>query len=201
MSFGKFILIPIFISFQAFVMMLIFPKVEITPAGVGGPGLMAWVAFQAWAMYFLAGGTPKMGLKTLIGYLGGIIASIAILELAVLLSGSMGWYFGFAVAVFIIVVPVISAQKVPWIDFVPSYFIGAGVFFGIMTLGKGVVGGEMVPLATQWFGPEGARWTQGYVAVMVPEMIACALGLVWGWVTVSYQTWYTAKVGGGEAAE
>ena len=183
MSFGKFILIPIFIAFQAFVMMLVFQKVEITPALLHGGGLMSWVAFQAWAMYFLAGGTPKMGLKTFIGYLGGIIASIAILKLAILLSGPMGWYMGLSVAVFIIVVPVISAQRVPWIDFVPSYFLGAGVFFGLMTHCK--------------IDPTFAN----FGTVTLHEMIACGLGLVWGYVTVTYQTWYTNKVTGGGTPE
>jgi hypothetical protein len=38
----------------------------------------------------------------------------------------------------------------------------------------------------------------GYVSVAVPELIACVVGLCFGYVTVTFQTWYTAKVGGGE---
>ncbi|MHC4199407.1 MAG: DUF1097 domain-containing protein [Planctomycetota bacterium] len=179
MPFHKFILIPIFIAFQAFVMMLVAPYIPFAEPAVGGPGLLAWVAFQAWAMYFLAGGTPKMGLKTLIGYFGGIVASIAIFELAGLLSGLPG-HLGLCLAVFIVVVPVISAQRVPWIDFVPSYFLGAGVFFGIMGFSK-------LPAEAS-----------GYFTAALPEMVACAMGLVWGFVTITYQTWFTAKFGGGE---
>ncbi|MHC4251981.1 MAG: DUF1097 domain-containing protein [Planctomycetota bacterium] len=186
MSFGKFIVIPIFIAFQAFVMMLVFPKVTINPEILGGGGLLAWVAFQAWAMYFLAGCNPKMGAKTFVGYLGGVIASIAIFEIGDLLSGPngdlLGFYWGYAIAVFLIVVPVISAQRVPGIDFVPSYFLGAGVFFGLMThCGVGHTAGE-------------------YATVTLAEMIACTLGLAWGYVTVVFQTWYTEKMTGGEAA-
>jgi hypothetical protein len=136
-------------------------------------------------MYFLAGGNPKMGLKTFIGYLGGIIASIAIFELGDLLSGAdgnlLGFYWGYAIAVLIVVVPVISAQRVPWVDFVPSYFIGAGVFFGLMSH-CGV-----------------AHTAAEYAKLTGAEMLACGLGLVWGWVTVTYQTWYTNKVTGGAA--
>ncbi len=181
MSFGKFIVIPIFIAFQAFVMMLVFPKIPFNPEVIGVSGLLSWVAFQAWAMYFLAGCNPKMGGKTFIGYLGGIIASIAIFELATLFAGPMGGYLGTAVAVFIVVVPVISAQRVPVIDFVPSYFLGAGVFFGLMTHCK-------IPATAA-----------NYVSVTAAEMFACALGLVWGYVTVVFQTWYTEKMTGGEA--
>lgn len=182
MSFGKFIIIPIFIAFQAFVMMLVFPKIPLNPEILGAGGVLTWIAFQAWAMYFLAGCNPKMGLKTLIGYIGGIIASIAILELAVLLSGPLGWYFGLAVAVFIVVIPVISVQRFPWIDFVPAYFIGAGVFFGLMT-------------------HCGLKPTfANYGLVTLGEMAACVLGLFWGWGTVTFQTWYTEKVTGGDAA-
>lgn len=195
MSFGKFILIPIFIAFQAFVMMLVFPKVPITPEILGGGGMISWIAFQAWAMYFLAGGNPKMGVKTFVGYLGGVIASILIFEIGDLLSGPegnlLGFYWGYAIAVFLVVVPVISAQRVPGIDFVPSYFLGAGVFFGLMTH-CGV-----------------AHTFANYGKVTLAEMIACGLGLLWGYVTVTYQTWYTAKVtegapsaeGEGESAE
>ena len=180
MSFGKFILIPLFIAFQAFAMMLVAPYFPGAAEGVGGPGLLAWVAFQAWAMYFLAGATPTMGVKTFLGYFGGIVAAIAIFELAGLLAGPLGGYLGLATAVFIVVVPVISAEKVPWFDFVPSYFLGAGVFFGIMALGKPGPG----------FG--------GYLTVGLAELIACGTGLVWGWGTVTYKTWYVAKVGGHE---
>lgn len=179
MPFSKFIIIPLFIALQAFTMMVIAPFIPLTPAAVGA-GLITWISFQAWAMYFLAGCNIKMGFKTLIGYLGGIIASIAIFELWKVLSmldGKTPW--GLYVAVFIVVVFVISAQKVPGIDFVPSYFLGAGVFFALMTYLK-------KPEAMSTFG-----W---YTNLAIPEMVACAIGLVFGWVTVLFQTWYEAKV-------
>jgi len=182
MSFGKFIVIPIFIAFQAFVMMLVFGKIPLNPEILGGGGLLTWIAFQAWAMYFLAGCNPKMAVKTLIGFIGGIIASIAIFELGILLSGPLGGYFGFAVAVFIVVIPVICVQRFPWIDFVPAYFIGAGVFFGLMTHCA--------------IAPTFANYGQ----VTLGELLACVLGLMWGYVTVVFQTWYTEKMTAGEAA-
>ena len=48
MSFGKYILIPIFIAIQAFAMMLVAPYAK--TFGEGAEGLVTWVSFQAWAM-------------------------------------------------------------------------------------------------------------------------------------------------------
>jgi hypothetical protein len=188
MPFSKYILIPLFIAFQAFTMMVITPFISGTDKaafGEGNTGLLSWVAFQAWAMYFLAGCTPKMGLKTLVGYLGGIIASIAIFELGFKVLGGLnvagGTPWGLYFAVFIVVVFVISAEKVPGIDFVPSYFLGAGVFFGLMTYLNPPAGVQKLSLS--WYG-----------TLALPEMIACAMGLIYGWWTVTFKTWYVAKV-------
>jgi hypothetical protein len=181
MPFSKFIIIPVFIAFQAFALMLIAPFVPLTGKLVGGPGLITWISFQAWAMYFLAGCNVKMGFKTLVGYFGGIVASVAIFELAGALSklNSATTPWGLYLAVFIVVIFVISMQKIPGIDFVPSYFLGAGVFFAMMTYLKKP---DVMPIF---------NW---YARIAVPEMIACGVGLVFGWVTVTWQTWYEAKV-------
>ena len=82
-------------------------------------------------------------------------------------------------AVFIVVIPVIGAEKVPWFDFVPSWFVGAGVFFGLMALKQ------------DW--PAGAsQWTKYWVAGL-HLMVSCAVGMVYGIVTVflrtKYETW------------
>jgi hypothetical protein len=181
MPFRKFFVIPLFIAFQAFTMMVLTPYVPLTGKALGGPGLITWISFQAWAVYFLAGCTPKMGVKSLVGYLGGILASVAIFELAAVFSGlnSATTPWGLYIAVFVVVVGVICCQKVPGIDFVPSYFIGAGVFFALMTYLK---------------KPEEAGRFAWYAQIAIPELVACAAGLVYGWITVVFQTWYEAKV-------
>jgi hypothetical protein len=179
MTFGQYIVIPLFIAFQAFVMMLIAPFIPGNPDAVGGGGLMAWVAFQAWAMYFLAGCTVPMGLKTLAGYFGGICASVAIFELAGVFAGlNTTTLWGLYLAVFIVVVAVISAEKVPGLNFVPSWFLGAGVFFALMTFGKKPADDSMF------------LW---YAKLALPEMVACALGLVFGYVTVAFRKSYEAR--------
>jgi hypothetical protein len=176
MSFGKFMVIPVFIAIQASVLMLIAPYAK--TLGEGAEGIATWISFQAWAMYFLAGCSIKMALKVLAGYAGGIVASIAIFELGDALAGDagLGGYWGYALAVLIVVVPVISMERVPGFNFIPSWFIGAGVFFGFMTL-KSLEHNAAV-----------------YTNVAVPELAACVVGLVFGWVTVKFRGWYEKKV-------
>ena len=180
MSFQQFIVIPVFIALQAFTMMVVAPSIPGNSAAIGGGGLVTWIAFQAWAMYFLAGCTPKMAMKTLAGYAGGIVASIAIFELHNLLTlldtASAPW--GLYLAVFIVVIFVISAEKVPGLDFIPAYFIGAGVFFGLMT---------------HCAKPTAISMPTWYAQLAVPEIVACVVGLAFGWVTVTFRTKYEAK--------
>lgn len=169
MKFSKFIVIPLIIAFLAFTIQIVDQLVFklVPPEGNVGFG---WIAFQAWAMYFLAGCTIKGGVRTFLGYVSGIVASILIMEFGAAFAG-LG-FFGFPVAVFLIVVPVICLERIPWFDFVPAVFVGAGVFFGFMSY----VGGAT------------------YVKAGVTELIYCAIGLLYGVITVYLRTKYEAKV-------
>jgi hypothetical protein len=42
--------------------------------------------------------------------------------------------------------------------------------------------------------PDGVAQLSWYGLVALPEMIACTAGLVYGWWTVTFKTWYVAKV-------
>ena len=154
----------------AFTIQIVDQKVcgMVPPAGNVGFG---WIAFQAWAMYFMAGCDIKGGVKTFIGYINGIIASILIMEIGSFLSPSLG-FFGFPVAVFIVVIPVISLERVKWADFVPAVFVGAGVFFGFMSY---------VPGAT-------------YAGAATTEIIYCLIGLFYGFVTIKLRGAYEASI-------
>ncbi len=199
MPFKHFIIIPLFIGFQAFVMMVITPFIPgnyVTGSGPLGLGLLNWISFQAWAIYFFAGFAPWnpkangpcpwMGFKSLLGYLGGVICSICIFELNKVfgtLNGSTAW--GLNLAVFIVVVGVICCERVKYFDFVPAWFIGAGVFFGLMTHATGAI--ENLP--------EGLSHDYClYGRVAVAELVACAVGLVFGWMTVKFRGSYEAKI-------
>jgi hypothetical protein len=169
MSYLQFLPIAIFIGLQATFMMIIEPSA----------GFVSWISFQAWAMYFLAGCTPTMGLKTLVGYFFGMIASVAIMEGAGAFGAmGIGNSINLYLAVFLVVVLVISAEKVPGIDFVPAWFIGAGVFFGLMNLDTFA---------------QGATTFDMYLQCTAKLMWSCAVGLVFGYVTVTCRAWYEKK--------
>ena len=63
-----------------------------------------------------------------------------------------------------VVIFVISAEKVPGFDFVPAYFIGAGVFFGLMTHASDS-------------RPEAISDYAWYLQIAKPILVACVIGL------------------------
>ena len=180
MPFSKFIVIPIFIAVQAATLMLLAPFIKIGPASIGGGVLITWISFQAWAMYFMGGCTIKMARKSIVGYLGGIVGSVAIFYLMGAFS-SLG-VFGGALAVFIVVIPIICAERVEILNFIPAWFIGAGVFFALVTMHTmNSTPGEAITLGK-------------YIEIAITEMVACVIGLAYGYCTVTFRTWYEAKV-------
>jgi len=186
MPFSKFIVFPIFVAFQAALMMLIAGKFPGSFAEIGGPGLLTWVAFQAWAMYFLGGCTVKMAGKSIIGYILGIVASIAIFTLFGKFS-SLGT-LALPVAVFVVVIPVMCLEKVEIANFIPALFVGSGVFFALCTMYGAVAQPESMGMAD-------------YMKIAVAEMVACVTGLAFGWCTVTFRTKYEAAVMPAEAEE
>lgn len=170
MSYLKFLPIALFIACQATFMMIIEPSL----------GFVSWIAFQSWAVYFLAGCNFQGGIKTLICYFGGAIASIVIMEGAAFFANSgLGSGINLYLAVFIVVVLVLSCERIPAIDFIPAWFIGAGVFFGLMNLDTFAAG------ATAY---------ERYMQTTGNLMYGCAVGLVFGFVTVTFRSWYEPKV-------
>lgn len=181
MSFKQFFPIPLFIAVLATTLVML----DLQPNPLI-PHLWTWISFQAWAMYFLAGCTLKGGAKVFLGYLGGALASIAIMKL----SGLIGEWIpplrdtpALGIAVFLVVIAVISAERVPMLNFVPAWFIGAGVFFGVMTLA-----GKMTPAEKE---------DVTLASTTIYLMVSCAVGLVYGVVTVlirgKYEAWLKAK--------
>lgn len=129
----------------------------------------AWVGFAAWACYFLIGCTVKGGLKVIGCWVAGVIASVAIIELGKFITGAVGGNasVGFPVAVAIIAFGVILFEKVPALDFIPGWFVGAACFFGYNTI------------------------AEGSYSVSVPViLVSCVIGQVFGFVTVFLRTAY-----------
>ncbi len=146
---------------------------------------MMWIAFQAWAVYFVAGCTPMNGAKAWIGYLTGIIASVAIIKLMGVpgikdLPTIGGMNLVMAVAVFIVVIPAIMTENLK--NMVPALFIGSGAFFaslGHAALAKAV--------------PSGCPNTQFLYAAQA-ELLYCGLGLIFGYITVFWRSKYEASL-------
>ena len=140
-----------------------------------------WVAFQAWAVYFLAGCTVLGGIRALIGYATGIAASIAIIELMgapgisslPVVDVGVGMSLAMAVAVLIVVIPAIMTESLK--NMVPALFIGSGAFFGLSQ----IMGG------TGW---------EGHMAVAQAELTYCAVGLLFGFITVGWRGMYEASL-------
>lgn len=189
MPFSKFIMIPVLLGVQAAILMLIAPFVPGSTAVVGGPGLLIFVSFQAWAVYFAAGCTPKDGVKVVLAYLSGIAVSIAIILMGDAMATAIGGYWAYALAVFIAVIPAISLERVPMFNFIPGLFIGSGMFFAIITLGGSL---EVVDgVATRQQMPH--TW-ESYRAIAVPEMIGCIVGQIFGFITVTWRSAYEAAM-------
>jgi len=168
MTAKKYFPIALFIGVQAAALQAIDQLIcsGVSPLLAGG----GWIAFQAWAMYFLGGCSIKGGLRGLIGYVIGMAASMAIIFYGGQL-GSLGFWA--MPLVLLVLVPIILYLDIApeMISFVPAVFVGAGVFFGVMSY---------IP---------GATFTNAFVS----ELVYCGIGLVFGWLTIKFRGWYEAK--------
>jgi len=162
------------LALQAFILVLLnafIPKF----AGVDA----MWIAFQAWAVYFLAGCTLLGGIRAWIGYATGAAASIAIIELMGVpgikhLPQIGGMNLVMALAVFIVVIPAIMSENLK--NMVPALFIGSGAFFGLTA----IMGGA---------NPEVTHWN-----VARADLVYCAVGLLFGFITVFWRGRYEATL-------
>jgi hypothetical protein len=151
-----------------------------------------WVAFQAWALYFLAGAFNPDGVGTngingalwaLVSYALGIVASILIFEFGGIL-GKLG-FWAMPVSLVVLCIPVIFLQlaDAPF-NYVPALFVGAGVFFCVMSYFPQVKGA---------FKEGSSKWSN-YGSTAVGELVYCAIGLAAGWGVVSWANYYFANL-------
>ncbi len=174
MKFSKFIVIPIIIAVLACIMQIFDQLLAAhTPIGDYLAGGGSWIAFQAWAVYFLGGCNVHGGVKGFISYALGIAASILIM----VLGGAFGGFFGVPIAILLIVIPCICLERAEITSYVPALFIGAGAYFGIM--------GYISPTTAH---------AGAFVPFALVELFYCLFGLVWGWITVTLRTAYEKSV-------
>lgn len=147
-----------------------------------------WIAFQAWAVYFVSGCTPMGGFKAWVGYLTGIIASIVIIELmgAPGIKGLPtvgGMNLAMAAAVFIVVIPAIMSENAK--NFVPALFIGSGCFFALFT----IMSGNPELMKTLGDGK-----VAKYLLATRVELVYCLIGQIFGMITVFWRGKYEASL-------
>ncbi|MEN9975175.1 MAG: hypothetical protein RLZZ282_1181 [Verrucomicrobiota bacterium] len=150
---------------------------------------MMWIAFQAWAVYFVVGCTPMNGVKAWIGYLTGILTSIAIIQLTGMpgiksLPVVGGMNLALSAAVFIMVIPAIMSENFK--NMVPALFIGSGAFFA--SLGHASLADSLKAA-----GAVGSQSTTFLYAAQA-ELLYCALGLSFGFITVFWRSRYEASL-------
>jgi hypothetical protein len=165
----KFVMIPVIVGILAFLLIVIDQLLSpiMNPSPNNG---FSWISFQAWAVYFFAGGNIKGGIKSFLAYAVGIAASILIMLLAGGLTPVMG-FWSVPVAVSLIAFVVIFFEKVEWLNLIPALFIGAGVFFAFM---------NYVPGAT-------------FSNAAITELVYCIIGLLLGFATVSLRVAYEKR--------
>lgn len=132
--------------------------------------LVSWIAFMTWALYFIAGGTPKQGVKAAACFIGGVLAAILIMVLANATAATLGKATLPLVCAAVAFV-VICFEKFKPLDFIPAWFIGAGAFFALANV-------------------QGAKFEYGPATLTVVS--AMAFGMVWGFMTVVLRTKYGA---------
>lgn len=130
----------------------------------------SWIAFQAWAVYFLAGCNVKGGLKTLLGYATGVVMTILIFVLGGVL-GKLG-FFAVPLAAFVVVTAVIFTEKLPPFDFIPAIFIAAGAMVCFLTY------------------IDGATYLNSSLVILLYS----AIGLIYGFLTVTLRTAYEKRM-------
>jgi len=111
------------------------------------------------------------------------VASIIIIELMGIGSGVLpgdvgGMNLIMALAVFLVVIPAIFfSEKLK--NMIPALFIGSGAFFALTGL---------MPAA------EGTSKWAAYGAIAQAELVYCAYGLLFGWITVLWRGMYEASL-------
>ena len=129
------------------------------------PNGAGWIAFQAWAIYFLGGCTPKGGVKGFVAYLAGILISIVIFTSSALIGGG---FWSVPIVLLPTVFIAISLEKFEWTSYVPALFVGAGAYFCIMS----------------YIAPQPGPYQGSFFAFMAGELFYCVFGLVWGFLTI-----------------
>jgi hypothetical protein len=168
MSVKKYLPIALFIAVQTFILQVIDQLLSPRVHPLGNMGF-CWMAFQAWAVYFMAGGKVKGGISSFISYIVGMIVAICIIKSSRVVH--LG-FFTLPTIMLVMVVILLQLELGPeLVSFIPAVFVGCGAYFACMSYIPNTTLGGM-------FGT---------------EIIYCLLGLAFGWGTVTFRGWYQPR--------
>ncbi|MBU3875945.1 DUF1097 domain-containing protein [Faecalicatena sp. AGMB00832] len=167
---SQYLIFAVFVGLQSFLLQLADQLIG-THFVAGGHSGFVFIAFQAWALYFLLGSEVKGAVKGFCGYVLGILFAAIMIGLAYVLPDAGIWTVP---VVALIVVPVMMYfEFAPWfISNVAVFFVGAGAFFGINSY------------------VEGIRMWQAAGIVLV----YCVLGLLSGWMSIVFRKWLEKRL-------
>jgi len=170
MTAKQFLPIAIFVAVQTFLLQAIDQLLSPAVHPLGNHGF-CWMAFQAWAVYFMAGCTVKGGLRSLASYIIGMLVAVCIIKGIGLVD--LG-FFTVPLVMLVMVIILLQLERGPELTaFIPAVFVGAGAYFACMTY---------IPNTT-------------LSGMFVTEVIYCLLGLICGWGTITFRSWYEPKYG------
>ena len=169
MSFKKLIVYATLIALLAAIVTLVTWQMNGWPSAAGQP--LTYLTFIAWATYFLFGANLKGAAKAFSSIIAGIVAAVLMFVLSIEF-GFVPWW-AVPLAVFILVIPMMLAERVPPINNVAAIFLGTGLYFSLSAAG-----------AFKEFT------IVQYALVGVTELLYVLVGFVAGWITI----WINQKI-------
>lgn len=182
MSFNRLFWSSIVIGVLGGIVMLITNIMQINGFVTTEAGL-TFVSFIAWSCYFFSGATPKNALVSWLSFIVGIICAVLIFVLTDVMAG-MGLnvpYLALPLAVLIGIVPMCLAERLPFGNRVPSVYLGAATYFGMMG----------IPAVA----------ANGFFMVGVAELAYAAIGLFAGFLTIKISALFVPTASEAKAAE
>jgi len=135
------------------------------PASAGNA--LTFISFGCWACYFVCGCNVRGAINWVASMVGGIISAILMFVLTFAFIGSMGYLLAVSVAVTIIVIFMMFADRIKLNG--AGVFIGTAFYFALSACGA---------LTTFTFSD--------YALAGVAELIYAVIGLAAGWLTIQF---------------
>ncbi len=131
----------------------------------GDLGLITWVGFVAWAVFYAAGGKRTGYLKAVPALLSGVVWA----ALIVWFAGVLGVTAGLGIAVGIGAFMMVAQAKVSVLSFIPGAFAGASCYFGSGNDWKGTAIALVLGASLGWLSEAGGGALAKIGAKPVPE--------------------------------